>query len=156
TILIPAFAGLGAPYWRPDARGIWCGLTRGTTRAHLARAALESIAFQSRDLVEAMKRESGARVRELRVDGGASLNGFLMQFQADLLGIPIRRPGLVETTALGAALLAGIGAGWWDRASDLRVVRGSETVFRPRRGRAERESLYRRWGDAVAMLLEGS
>jgi len=156
TTLVPAFAGLGAPYWRPEARGLWCGLTRGTTRAHLARAALESIAFQSRDLVEAMKRESGARVRELRVDGGASLNGFLMQFQADLLGVPIRRPGLVETTALGAALLAGIGAGWWKRASDLRAVRGSGAVFRPRLGRAERERLYRRWGEAVAMLLEGS
>jgi glycerol kinase len=156
TTLVPAFAGLGAPYWRPEARGIWCGLTRGTTRAHLVRAALESIAFQSRDLVEAMKRESGTRVRELRVDGGASLNGFLMQLQADLLGVPIRRPGLVETTALGAALLAGIGAGWWKRASDLHAVRGSGRVFRPRMGRAEREKLYRRWGDAVAMLLEGS
>jgi glycerol kinase len=156
TTLVPAFVGLGAPYWRPEARGIWCGLTRGTTRAHLVRAALESIAFQSRDLVEAMKRESGTRVRELRVDGGASLNGFLMQLQADLLGVPIRRPGLVETTALGAALLAGIGAGWWKRASDLHAVRGSGRVFRPRMGRAEREKLYRRWGDAVAMLLEGS
>jgi glycerol kinase len=156
TTLVPAFAGLGAPYWRPEARGIWCGLTRGTTRAHLVRAALESIAFQSRDLVEAMKRESGTRPRELRVDGGASLNGFLMQFQADLLGLPIRRPGLVETTALGAALLAGIGAGWWKRASDLHAVRGAGRIFRPRMGRVEREKLYRRWGEAVAMLLEGS
>ena len=153
---MPAFAGLGAPYWRPEARGIWTGLTRGTTRAHLARAALESIAFQSRDLVEAMKRASGARVRELRVDGGASRNGFLMQFQADLLGVPIRRPGLVETTALGAALLAGIGAGWWKRAGDLRAARDSGAVFRPRMGRAEREALYRRWGEAVEMLLDGS
>jgi glycerol kinase len=153
TILVPAFAGLGAPYWRPEARGIWRGLTRGTTRAHLVRAALESIAFQSRDLVEAMSRESGAKVRELRVDGGASLNGFLMQFQADLLGIPIRRPGLVETTALGAALLAGIGSGWWKRASDLQAVRGSGKVFRPRMRRAERERLYRGWTDAVEMLL---
>ncbi len=153
TILVPAFAGLGAPYWRPEARGIWCGLTRGTTRAHLVRAALESIAFQSRDLVEAMGRESDVRIRELRVDGGASLNGFLMQFQADLLGVPIRRPGLVETTALGAALLAGIGAGWWKRASDLRAVRASGKVFRPRMRRAERERLYRGWTRAVEMLL---
>ncbi len=155
TILVPAFAGLGAPYWRPEARGIWCGLTRGVTRAHLARAALESIAFQSRDLVEAMRRESGVRVRELRVDGGASMNGFLMQLQADLLGIPIARPGLVETTALGAALLAGIGAGWWKQASDLQAVRVSGKAFRPRMARAERERLYRGWTEAVEMLLSG-
>jgi len=153
TILVPAFAGLGAPYWRPEARGVWCGLTRGATRAHLARAALESIAYQSRDLVQSMRRESGVRVRELRVDGGASLNGFLMQFQADLLGIPIVRPGLVETTALGAALLAGIGVGWWKRASDLEAVRASGKVFRPKMGRAERERLYRGWTEAVEMLL---
>ena len=115
-------------------------MTRGTTRAHLARAALESIAFQSRDLVEAMRRDSRVRIRELRVDGGAAMNAFLMQFQADLLGIPISRPGLVETTALGAALLAGIGAGWWKRASDLKTVRGSGRVFRPRMKRAERDN----------------
>src|SRR5205814_6908111 len=156
TTLVPAFAGLGAPYWRPEARGVWRGLTRGTTRAHLVRAALESIAFQSRDLVEAMSRDSGVRIRELRVDGGASMNAFLMQFQADLLGIPISRPGLVETTALGAALLAGIGAGWWKRASDLETVRDSGTIFRQRLTRAEREKLYRRWDEAVEMLLEGS
>ena len=153
TVLVPAFAGLGAPYWKPDARGIWCGLTRGTTRAHLVRAALESIAYQSRDLVEAMRRASRVSVRELRVDGGASLNDFLMQFQADLLGVRISRPGLVETTALGAALLAGIGAGWWKRASDLSAARRSGRTFRPRMKRAERERLYRGWNEAVAMLL---
>jgi glycerol kinase len=153
TTLVPAFAGLGAPYWLPAARGLWCGITRGTTRAHLVRAALESIAFQSRDLVEAMRRESGVRVRELRVDGGASRNDFLMQFQADLLGVPIRRPGLVETTALGAALLAGIGAGWWRKAADLDQVRRAGKLFRPRRTRAERDRLYRGWAEAVEMLL---
>jgi glycerol kinase len=153
TTLVPAFAGLGAPYWRPEARGIWCGLTRGSTRAHLARAALESIAFQSRDLVEAMRGASRVRIRELRVDGGASRNAFLMQFQADILGVPIRRPGLVETTAVGAALLAGIGAGWWKRASDMQAVRGSEKVFRPRMSRGERDRLYRGWMGAVEMLL---
>ena len=131
-------------------------MTRGTTRAHLARAVLESIAFQSRDLVEAMRRDSRVRIRELRVDGGAAMNAFLMQFQADLLGIPISRPGLVETTALGAALLAGIGAGWWKRASDLKTVRGSGRVFRPRMKRAERERLYRGWIEAVEMLLAGA
>jgi glycerol kinase len=153
TILVPAFAGLGGPYWRPEARGIWCGLTRGTTRAHLVRAARESIAYQSRDLVEAMRLESRIRIRDLRVDGGASTNDFLMQFQADLLGVPIVRPGLVETTALGAALLAGIGAKWWKRARDLEVARKSGKVFRPRMGRAERERLYKGWTDAVEMLL---
>ena len=151
---MPAFAGLGAPYWRPEARGIWWGLTRGTTRAHLVRAALESIAFQSRDLVEAMERESGVRVRALRVDGGASLNAFLMQFQADLLGIRITRPGLVETTALGAALLAGIGAGWWKRAADLGAARRNGREFRPRMRRAERDRLYRGWKEAVELLLD--
>ncbi len=154
TILVPAFAGLGAPYWKPGVRGVWCGLTRGTTRAHLVRAALESIAYQSRDLVEAMRRESGVRVRELRVDGGAAMNDFLMQFQADILGIRILRPGLVETTALGAGLLAGIGAGWWKRASDLEAVRRSGRTFRPRMKRAERERLYRGWKEAVEMLLD--
>jgi len=153
TTLVPAFAGLGAPYWKPDARGVWCGLTRGATRAHLVRAALESIAFQSRDLVEAMRDASRDRVRELRVDGGASHNDFLMQFQADILGVPVRRPGMVETTALGASLLAGIGAGWWRRASDLQAVRASEKVFRPRMKRAERDRLYRGWIGAVEMLL---
>jgi glycerol kinase len=156
TILVPAFAGLGAPYWRPEVRGLWSGLTRGTTRAHLARAALESIAFQSRDLTEAMRRESGARIRELRVDGGAALNDFLMQFQADILNVPISRPGLVEMTGAGAALLAGIGAGWWKRASDLRAVRGSSRVFRPRMKRVTRERLYREWKSAVATLLASS
>ncbi len=153
TVLVPAFAGLGAPYWKPEARGIWCGLTRGTTRAHLVRAALESIAYQSRDLVEAMRRESGVTVRELRVDGGASLNDFLMQFQADVLGVRIARPGLVEATALGAALLAGIGAAWWKRAGDLHAVRRAGRVFRPRMKRAERERLYREWKEAVELLL---
>ena len=153
TILVPAFAGLGAPYWEPDARAIWCGLTRGVTRAHLVRAALESIAYQSRDLVETMQQESGVRIRELRVDGGASRNAFLMQFQADLLGIPVTRPGLVETTALGAALLAGIGSGWWKRASDIRAVRGLRRVFRARMRRAERDRLYSGWKDAIALLL---
>jgi len=151
TTLVPAFAGLGAPYWRPGVRGIWCGLTRGSTRAHLARAALESIAFQSRDLVEAMRRASGIRIRELRVDGGASRNAFLMQFQADILGVPIRRPGMVETTGLGAALLAGIGAGWWKRASDLEET--GATMFRPRMGRGVRDRRYRGWMEAVEMLV---
>src|SRR6185436_20133329 len=103
--LVPAFVGLGAPYWRPDARGALFGLTRGTTRDHVVRAALESLAFQTRDLVEAMARDAGRRVTTLRVDGGASANNVLMQYQADLLGVPVERPHVVETTALGAGLL---------------------------------------------------
>lgn len=153
TVLVPAFAGLGAPYWRPEARGIWCGLTRGTTRAHLARAALESIAFQSRDLVEAMRGEAGVSIRELRVDGGAAKNDFLMQFQADLLGLKLVRPGLVETTALGAALLAGMGIGLWNRAADMEALRTKGRVFRPRMGPAQRERRYAEWKEAVGLLL---
>jgi glycerol kinase len=153
THLVPAFAGLGAPYWRPDARGLWTGLTRGTTRAHLARAVLESIAYQTRDVVDAMVRDSGRRPRTLRVDGGATQNNFLMQFQADLLGVPIRRPRLVETTALGAALLAGIGAGIWSQRQDAPGIDQGGRVFTPQLGRARRERLYRSWKDAVALLL---
>jgi glycerol kinase len=153
THLVPAFAGLGAPYWRPEARGLWCGLTRGTTRAHLVRAALESVAFQARDVVEAMSRDAGRRVRSLRVDGGATQNDFLMQFQADLLGIPLFRPGLVETTAAGAAILAGIGAGIWSRREDAPSLDRGGRVFRPSRAKGERERLYAGWKEAVALLL---
>jgi glycerol kinase len=117
------------------------------------RAALESIAYQSRDLVEAMEREAGVRIRDLRVDGGASKNDFLMQFQADLLGVKLTRPGIVETTALGAALLAGMGIGLWNRAEDLDALRRSGRAFRPRMRRVERERLYRGWKEAVELLL---
>jgi glycerol kinase len=152
TYLVPAFAGLGAPYWRPEARGLWCGLTRGTTRAHLARAALESIAYQTRDVVEAMKRDSGVRIRALRVDGGATANDFLMQFQADLLGVPLLRPSMAETTALGAARLAALGAGI---GSPGRGEPAGGRRFRPRVGRRERDRLYEGWKRAVALLLRG-
>ncbi|MGH7682277.1 MAG: FGGY family carbohydrate kinase, partial [Candidatus Eiseniibacteriota bacterium] len=152
TYLVPAFTGLGAPYWRPEARGIWCGITRGTTRAHLIRAALESIAFQTKDLVEAMSLEAGRRLKRLRVDGGATHNDFLMQFQADILGVPIERPSVVETTAVGAAYLAGIGAGIW---SDRGVIPRdeSETVFAPRMARRDREAATAGWRAAVSLLL---
>ncbi|MGE5175431.1 MAG: glycerol kinase GlpK [Hyphomicrobiales bacterium] len=152
THLVPAFAGLGAPHWRPEARGLWCGITRGTTRAHLARAALESIAFQTRDVVVAMERDAGRRVRRLLVDGGATANGLLMQLQADLLGVPLVRPAMAESTALGAALLAGIGAGLWpDRGAA--PVSSRARVVRPRIGRAERERRARAWSEAVSLLL---
>ena len=153
VVLVPAFVGLGAPYWRPEVRGAFFGLTRGTTRAHLARAALESLAFQTRDVVEAMARDAGKRPRELKVDGGAAANDFLMQYQADLLGIPVARPRVVETTALGAALLAGLAVGLWRSHRDLDRARRIERVFEPRQGRAWREAEYARWKTAVAALL---
>jgi glycerol kinase len=153
VVLVPAFVGLGAPWWRPDVRGALFGLTRGTTRAHLARAALESLAFQSADLVAAMERDAGRRVRALRVDGGAAANDLLMQFQADLLGVPVERPRVLETTALGAALLAGLATGFWRVPRDLDRARAIERVFRPRRGRAWRAAEMERWRAAVALLL---
>src|SRR6185295_16453906 len=117
--VVPAFTGLGAPYWDPNARGVMIGLTRGTTQAHIARAALESIAFQSAAVLEAMQRDAGVPLSELRVDGGAAANDFLMQFQADLLGVPVLRPQVLETTALGAAYLAGLTVNLWKSREEI-------------------------------------
>jgi glycerol kinase len=153
VVMVPAFVGLGAPYWRPEVRGALLGLTRGTTRAHVIRATLESLAFQTRDLVEAMASDAGRRVTALRVDGGAAANNLLMQYQADLLGVPVERPRVLETTALGAALLAGLGVGLWSSRRDLERGRRLERVFEPRRSRAWRETEYARWRRAVAALL---
>jgi glycerol kinase len=153
VVLVPAFVGLGAPHWRPDVRGAIFGLTRGTTRAHLARAALESLAFQTGDVVEAMARDAGRRTAVLRVDGGAAVNDFLMQYQADLLGVPVERPAVLETTALGAGLLAGLAVGFWNSPRDLARARRIERVFRPRQGRAWRAAEVARWKAAVATLL---
>jgi glycerol kinase len=153
--LVPAFVGLGAPHWRPDVRGAVFGLTRGTTRAHLVRAALESIALQSRDLVEAMEKDAGRRVRALRVDGGAAANDLLMQIQADLLGVPVVRPRVVETTALGAGLLAGLAEGLWDSHADADRARAVERVFTPRRDAAWRRGEVARWREALGRLLAG-
>ena len=154
VVFVPALVGLGAPYWRPDVRGAILGLTRGTTRAHLARAALESLAFQTRDLCDAMARDAGRRIAVLRVDGGAVSNDFLMQTQADLLGIPVERPAVIETTALGAGLLAGLGVGMWTPA-EVAQARRIEKVFHPRKSRAWREKEYERWKGAIRMLLAG-
>ena len=153
VVLVPAFVGLGAPWWRPDVRGALFGLTRGTTRAHLARAALESLALQSHDLVRAMEHDARRRVRVLRVDGGAAANDLLMQYQADLLGVPVERPRVLETTALGAALLAGLATGFWASPRELARARRIERVFRPHRGRAWRAGEVARWRAAVRTLL---
>lgn len=150
--LVPAFVGLGAPYWDPGARGALVGLTRGVTRAHVVRATLESLAYQTRDVVDTMVAESGRPLSGLRVDGGASANNFLMQFQADLLGTSVDRPKVIETTALGAALLAGLGVGLWKSPAELQRARKPDRVFRPRMRPEGRESLYQGWRRAVAAV----
>jgi len=150
--LVPAFAGLGAPYWDMDARGAILGLTRGAGRAHFARAALEAIAYQARDIVEVMNRDSGIDLKELRVDGGASKNNFLMQFQADILGVPVDRPRLVETTAAGSAHLAGLAVGLWKSPGELDETRQADRLFEPRMGETEREAFYSQWQAAVARV----
>jgi glycerol kinase len=146
--LVPAFVGLGAPHWDPYARGAIVGLTRGTTRAHLARAALEAIAYQSRDVLDTMAEDSGGPIRALRVDGGAAANDFLCQFQADLLGVEVLRPAVTETTALGAAHLAGVGAGLW-KAGELAARWKLERRFTPALEPAAREAAYAGWQRAV-------
>jgi glycerol kinase len=151
--LVPAFVGLGAPHWNPDARGLLCGMTRSTSRAHLVRAALESIAYQTVDLARAMEADTGERLRELRVDGGAADNDFLMQFQADVLDCPIVRPADAETTALGAAYLAGLATGVWKSASDLESFWQVERVFEPRMPASRREALLDGWRSALRRAL---
>src|SRR5579885_2769189 len=152
--LVPAFVGMGAPYWDPDARGAIVGITRGTTRADLVRAALDSIAYQVRDVFCAMEQDTETAITELRADGGASANAYLMQFQADILGKPVRRPGMAETTALGAAMLAGLATGMWSGQKDLEVFRHGSRVFEPKMGEEERERLLAGWRDAVGRVLK--
>jgi glycerol kinase len=147
--LVPAFAGLGAPQWDAAARGTIVGLTRGSNRAHLARAALESIAFQTADLIEAMEQDAGCRLAELRVDGGAARNDLLLQFQADLLGVPVLRPSNTETTAFGAAALAGLGAGFWQSEEEIAGLWSLEKRFEPHMSRAEAATRRGRWRQAV-------
>jgi len=148
--LVPAFAGLGAPHWDPHARGIIVGLTRGTTGAHIARAAVESIAFQSADLLDAMQADAGRNVVELRVDGGAARNDLLMQFQSDLIGAPVVRPAITETTALGAAYLAGLAVGFWTSTDALAGQWRAERRFEPRMPPARARELRSRWSEALA------
>ena len=152
VIFVPALTGLGAPYWDSEARGAFFGLTRGTERAHLVRAALESIAHRCADALEAMEAETGASIPLLQADGGASRNDFLMQTQADLLGAPVNRPSQVEATGMGAAYLAGLAAGMWS-ASDLRGLPRPSRRFEPSIGAAERRTLRSGWRSAVERVL---
>ena len=151
---VPAFSGLFAPYWRPDARGALVGLTRFVNRGHIARAALESTAFQTRDVIDAVIADSGRELSELRVDGGMTRDALLMQFQADILGIPVIRPKVVETTALGAAYAAGLATGLWSGVDELRAHWQEDVRFEPRMPGDERERLYRLWKKAVGKALD--
>ncbi len=152
--LVPAFVGLGAPYWDPYARGTIVGITRGTTAAHIAHAAIESMAFQSRDLLEAMERDSGVPLKALKVDGGASVNDRLMQFQADILGTPVRRPKVSETTALGAAYLAGLAVGYWQSPTEITQNWALDREFTPQTAKADRVRRYGVWRKAVERALD--
>ena len=147
---MPAFVGLGAPHWNADARGLITGLTLGSTRAHLVRATLEAIAYQTRELVDAMQADSGASLKELRVDGGAAQNDFLMQFQADMLGCRIVRPVDTETTALGAAYLAGLATGVWKDTAEVEQFWRADKVFEPQMDATRREELFAGWKKAIA------
>jgi glycerol kinase len=147
--LVPAFVGLGAPHWDPHARGLLIGLTRGTGLPEIARATLESIAYQVHDVVEAMTADRGAPLTELRVDGGAARNDALLRFQADLLGVPVERPRVTETTAWGAAALAGLAVGMWDGLDELAAIRQVDRRFEPSMDPSRRESLVRGWHRAV-------
>jgi glycerol kinase len=147
--MVPAFAGLGAPHWNQYARGSLFGMTRGTTQAHIARAALESIAYQTYDVLKAMEADSGIVLKELRVDGGATANNLLMQFQSDVLGVPVVRPVVTETTALGAAYLAGLGVGYWSSEDDIRQQWAVDRRFEPVMDTAHVQGLLKGWQRAV-------
>jgi glycerol kinase len=151
--LVPAFVGLGAPYWDPYARGVIVGLERSTTIGHVARAAVESMAYQSRDVLDAMQRDAGIQLGQLKVDGGAAANNELLQFQADLLGVPVRRPVVAETTALGAAYLAGLAVSYWKDTADVTRNWALDREFAPRLDPQRREALFRGWQKAVQRSL---
>jgi glycerol kinase len=153
--LVPAFAGLGAPHWDPFARGTMTGLTRGTTAGHLARAALESIAYQTADVLAAMEADSSIAIAELRVDGGATVNNMLMQFQADILGVPLVRPKVWETTALGAAYLAGLATGFWRGTDELQTQWQQQRTFHPGMDKKKVAELLRGWRKAIERTKEG-
>lgn len=152
--LVPAFTGLGAPYWDMYARGTVIGITRGTNRAHIVRAALESIAYQTRDVIEAMQQDSGIPLKALKVDGGACANNFLMQFQADILGVPVIRPGNIEVTAQGAAFLAGLEAGVWKDKDEIKGLCREDMIFSPGMSGEDRDDKYARWKKAVQRSMQ--
>ena len=151
--VVPAFTGLGAPHWSQRARGCVVGITRGFSRAHLVRATLESLAYQTHDIVRAMERDSGIPIAELKVDGGASANNFLMQFQSDIVGCDVYRPRCIETTALGAAYLAGLAVGYWSSLEDVRSNWAVDQVFTPKMDEPRRRELLRGWAKAVRCAL---
>ncbi|MFC9710910.1 glycerol kinase GlpK [Paenibacillus sp. NPDC056933] len=151
--MVPAFVGLGSPYWDSEVKGAVFGLTRGTTKEHFIRATLEALAYQTRDVLEAMESDSGIPVNALRVDGGAAANDFLMQFQSDILNIPVERPNVNETTALGAAYLAGLAVGYWNSADELANHENTERVFHPVMTEEERTELYSGWQRAVKAAM---
>lgn len=151
--LVPAFVGLGAPYWRSDVRGAMFGITRGTSKEHFIRAAVESMAYQTRDVLAAMEADAGIELKELRADGGAIANDFMAQFQSDLLGVPVLRPQVAETTALGAAYLAGLATGFWESRAQIAAQWGLDHRFEPVMAPARREQLYAGWKRAVAATL---
>lgn len=152
--MVPTFTGLGAPYWDMYSRGLIIGLTRGTGRAHIVRAALESIAYQSADLVSAMASDCGRQPTELRVDGGASANQFLMQFQSDVLGCKVVRPAVIETTALGAALLAGLAVGVWKDMDEIRRIWQMDISLTPQMNDEQREASMRGWHRALKRSMK--
>ncbi|NLT29655.1 MAG: glycerol kinase, partial [Propionibacterium sp.] len=152
--LVPAFSGLFAPHWRPDARGVLVGLTRYVTKAHIARAALEASAYQTREVLDAMFADSGVELTELRVDGGMVVNDLLMQFQADMLNRPVVRPKIIETTALGAAYAAGLAVGTWSSTDELRELWAEDTRWSPAMDEATRDDLYAHWRKAVDRSLD--
>lgn len=152
--IVPAFVGLGAPYWDAYARGTIVGLTRGANKNHIIRASLESIAYQTRDILEAMQDDSGIKLQTLKVDGGAVVNNFLMQFQSDLLGVEVHRPNIIETTALGAAYLAGLAVGFWSNKDEINQKWSVNRVFEPYMDEVKKESLYKGWKKAVSRSLK--
>ena len=149
VVVVPALAGLGAPHWNPHARGVIWGMTRGTTDAHIARAALEGIAFQNADILRAMEQDAGEPLQELKVDGGASANGLLMQIQANLLGRTIVRPKMTDTTALGAGLMAGLGVGMFENLDDIRATWQVDATFHPVWESGERDEALSRWSEGL-------
>ena len=151
--LVPALTGLGAPYWDPYAKGTVTGITRGTTAAHIARAALEGIAFETMDVVDAMRRDAGVALRSLKVDGGASRNNLMMQFQADILGTDVVRPVVTETTALGASYLAGLAVGFWGSLEELRAQWKAERTFRPEASQESVSAAVSGWQEAISRTL---